>query len=276
MPARRASRLLGLWLLFVQGLGLAAGQPPAERLPAISVIIDDMGNRADWGEQALTIPGAVTYAVLPMTPQARQLAKKAFRSGKEVMLHLPLQSTTGNALGPGALTLDQTRREFMDTLRQDLSAVPYIQGVNNHMGSLMTQHPGAMDWLMQGLATQPDLFFIDSRTSSDSVAARIAAEYGIPNASRDVFLDNDRDPGAIRRQMLLLFLRARQQGFAIGIGHPYPETTQVLSEMLAAPERWGVRLVPASEMIQLQGSKRPWQEHSSPSPRVAKRLKPSP
>ncbi len=276
--AAAAAGLLCGWLLSLTLPAGAAGKAPEDRdrLAAISIIIDDMGNNAGWGERALRIPGAVTYAMLPHTPHARALANRAQALGKEVMLHLPLESTEGNALGPGALTLHQTNGEFLRTLRDDLTAVPHIRGVNNHMGSLLTQHPGAMEWLMQGLSTQPDLFFIDSRTSSATVAAQLAAEHGIPYASRDLFLDNDRDPAAIRRQMLLLFLRARQQGFAIGIGHPYPETSQVLSEMLANPGRWQVRLIPASEMIQLQGSKRSWQKSSSPSPKVAKRLRRSP
>ncbi|PLY12416.1 MAG: hypothetical protein C0631_16875 [Sedimenticola sp.] len=273
----RAVRMMpGLLLVLLgllSGLVQAAGRLPPEELPVIAIIIDDMGNHMGWGERALNIPGQVTYAFLPHTPHAARLASKAHDLGKEVMLHLPMESHGDNKLGPGALTLHLTEDEFKRTLQDSLNAIPYAVGLNNHMGSLLTQHPGAMAWLMEGVQERGGLFFVDSRTTRDSVGQYIAQEHGIPNASRDVFLDNNRDHDAIRLQFLQLIKRAHKKGYAVGIGHPYPETSKVLRQLLADPEKLGVRLIPASAMIVLQGRNNPWQEPSSPSPRVAKNSK---
>lgn len=248
-----------------------AGQPPQ---PVIAIIIDDMGNHGGWGDAALTIPGPVTYAFLPHTPHARRLAQQAYAGGKEVMLHLPMQSHEGNALGPGALTLHMTEAAFKRSLEESLDAIPHARGLNNHMGSLLTRHPGAMAWVMQGLRARGGLFFIDSRTTLQTVGQQLAEEYGVPNARRDVFLDNDRNPEAIARQFEQLVKRARRQGYAIAIGHPYPETTRVLAERLAGLASLGIRLIPASQMIDYQRSRTLWHASSSPLPTVAKSSKP--
>jgi len=263
-----------LSLLVTPLLALAGSQMLGERLPAITLIIDDMGNRALWGEVALKIPGPVTYSFLPHTPHARALARRAHAAGKEVMLHLPMESHNGNRLGPGGLTLQQSELELKRTLQEDLDAIPHVRGVNNHMGSLLTGLPNPMGWVMQGLSERPPLFFIDSRTSGESLAQRIAQEYGVPNARRDIFLDNERDPDAIRAQFELLVKRAKKRGYAIGIGHPYPETSAVLQELVPELAASGVRLITASEMIKFQQRKTLWQLPLSPSPKVAKSLKP--
>lgn len=264
------------WLTVLLLWGLAwplwsAGQAPQ---PVISVIIDDMGNQGDWGDAALAMPGPVTYAFLPHTPHARRLAQRAHALGKQVMLHLPMQSHEGNPLGPGALTLHMTEAAFKHTLIDNLAAIPHARGLNNHMGSLLTRHPGAMAWLMQGMRDQGGLFFIDSRTTLATVGRQLAEEYGVPSASRDVFLDNDRDPAAIARQFERLVQRARRRGYAIAIGHPYPETTRVLVQQLAQLPSLGIQLIPVSEMIDHQRSRTLWHASSSPSPTVAKSSKP--
>lgn len=266
------ARVVRLTLLLLN-LSWLAWSGTAAAKPVITIIIDDMGNHGGWGEAALAVPGPVTYAFLPHTPHANRLARKAHAAGKEVMLHLPMQSHDGNALGPGALTLHMTETAFKRTLEDNLKAVPHVKGVNNHMGSLLTRHPGAMAWLMQGIRSRGGLFFIDSRTTLATVARQLAVEYQVPSANRDVFLDNDRDPDAISRQFDQLLKRARRQGYAIGIGHPYPETSQVLAQRLADMETLGVRLIPASEMVNYQRSRTLWHASSSPLPTVVKSLK---
>ncbi len=246
-------------------------------LPAIAIIIDDMGNRLEYGKAALSLPGPLTYAFLPYTPYAGDLARQAHRMGKEVMLHLPLQSQESKRLGPGGLGLHMDRDEFQQTFRADFDAIPHAAGVNNHMGSLLTRHPGAMEWLMQEIRGYEKIYFIDSRTTKHTVAEQVAVENSIPSSRRDVFLDNPREPEAIRRQLHQLLRLARERGHAIGIGHPYPETVAVLKEELGRLQEQGVRLVPVSQLVHLQGREEPGQEESSsPSPRIAKNLKASP
>ncbi len=268
--ARMVLSLLPLFSL----LDTQATEREVEPQPAVSIIIDDMGNQPSMG--ALSLPGKVTYAFLPHTPHAARLAEEAHQRGKQVMLHLPMSSHDGADPGPGALTLHMTETAFKTTLLESLRAVPHVVGLNNHMGSLLTRHPGAMTWVMETLARRRELFFIDSRTTHETVAQRTAGEHGVPNTRRDVFLDNQRDPEAIRSQFRLLLSKARKQGYAVGIGHPYPETIDILMSELADLERQNIRLIPASELIALQQRRNPWPAPSSHSPKVVKNSKPSP
>ncbi len=254
-------------------IGFPAAADPGNP-PRIVIIIDDMGNALREGEQATLLPGAVTLAFLPHTPFAPQLAKRAHAAGKEIMLHLPMQSRIGSRLGPGGLTLHMTEREFRDTLEAGLESVPHVMGVNNHMGSLLTQHPGAMHWLMQVLKDYRRLYFIDSRTSLRSVAQQLAREHGLAHGRRDIFLDNIRTQKAIRAQLQLLVDKAQACGAAVGIGHPYPQTIKVLQDELPRMRQQGIRLVPASELMSTEPWRETWHACLSPLPKVAKNSKP--
>ncbi len=132
-----------------------------------------------------------------------------------------------------------TEQQFMDALAHEIAAVPYISGLNNHKGSLLTRHPGNMAWLMQAINERGDLFFVDSRTTKETVASQLAGEYGVPNISRNVFLDNDPDPEAVRVQFRKLIAIAKRDGTALGIGHPLTGTLNVLREELESlPAAW--------------------------------------
>jgi len=248
----------------------------AQAQPLIGIIIDDIGDRYDHGRRALELPGDLTYSILPHTPYATHFAQLAHRQGREVMLHLPMQAETGNRLGPGGVTLDMTEQEFRRTVRENLAAVPHARGINNHMGSLLTRHPGHMDWLMREMTAQGGLFFVDSVTTVRTVAAHVALEHGLPTTRRDVFLDAAADVDSVRRQFARLLAVAQHQGSALAIGHPYPATLQVLGEMLPQLDMLGVRLVPVSQLIYARQERSPqlWRASLSPSPPAAKSSKP--
>jgi len=244
---------------------LAALPTAAAETPRISIIIDDMGDRSTEGKRAIDLPGPVSYAILPHTPFSKRFAEYAHCSGRDVMLHLPMESEQPTRLGPGGLTLHMTEGDFRQTVQDDLNAIPHVLGVNNHMGSLLTRHPGHMGWLMDELKQHGDLFFIDSRTTTQSVAPQIAVESGIATAERKIFLDHDKDPEAIRKQFKRLIHRARLEGSAIAIGHPYGSTLMVLEEMLPQLSAMGVELVPISSMLATgNGDPTTWQASLSP------------
>ncbi|MGD8913713.1 MAG: divergent polysaccharide deacetylase family protein [Candidatus Thiodiazotropha sp.] len=263
-----------LWLLLAAPFGLAddsVGELPSP--VKIALIIDDLGNQKVAGEHALALPGPVTYAFLPQTPFAEQLASKAHALHKEVMLHQPMESDKGNRLGNGGLTQSMSREQFIQTLQRNIASVPHVAGVNNHMGSLLTRDPMAMRWLMSELRAA-GLFFIDSRTTVDTVAERVANENLLASSRRHVFLDNTPQETKIRRQFEKLRLKARSLGGAIGIAHPYPETLAVLREELPKLKQQGIELVSVSELI---NARRPlWHAYSSPSPKDVKSSKQSP
>lgn len=261
--------LLGLLLL---GTALAAGAAP----PSVAIILDDMGYDLTLGEAALALPDGVTYAFLPHAPHTQTLAQQARLQQREIMLHLPMQAMSGRVMDAGGLHMDMPEAEFRRTLQQDLAALPDAAGVNNHMGSLLTRHPGAMAWLMRGLADRGHLYYVDSRTHRATVAEQQARDIGVPTTRRDVFLDHEADPAFIEAQLAKLLQQARREGSAVGIGHPYPETIRVLARELPRLAPAGIELVPVSAIIDKQRRQRLWRASSSPSQTVAKSSKPSP
>jgi polysaccharide deacetylase 2 family uncharacterized protein YibQ len=228
--------------------GAMAGEPPRHP-PAVSIIIDDLGNVLGAGARTVALPGAITCSILPNTPYARRLATSAYKAGKEVMLHLPMQAIETPLLDDGGLMATMTRREFQRTVRQGLLAVPYASGVNNHMGSLLTQFRGHMQWLMEEISHYEGLYFVDSFTSLQSVAYQVAADNRVPTARRDVFLDNVVGNADIAREFAHLIEVAQQRGTAIAIGHPHPQTLAFLEANLDRLRDAGIELLPVSQLI---------------------------
>jgi len=223
----------------------------ADPLPKVALIIDDLGYRLAEGERAVRLPGAVAVAVLPFGTHSVALARAADAQGKEVVLHLPMQPLAGTEdPGPGALEMGQSRAELATVLAADLAAVPFVRGVSNHMGSLLTQQADQMSWLMDELHRREPLFFVDSFTTAASVGFAAALEHGVPALRRDVFLDADPAPAAIEAQWRRLLARARTRGAAVGIGHPYAATLALLERELPGLAASGVVLVSLSSLLQ--------------------------
>ena len=115
-----------------------------------------------------------------------------------------------------------------------LNRFPRIAGINNHMGSLLTEHDFFMRPVMDSIRFyNPKLYFLDSRTTARSVAYTQAKAAGLKSTSRDIFLDANPDSvEAIELQVQLWLAKSREQGSAIAIGHPYPKTIEVLQRLL--------------------------------------------
>ena len=227
----------------------------AEPRPRIAIIIDDLGYGVAAGERTAALPGPVTCAVLPASPGAARIADAALANGKEVLVHLPLQAAIDDSGGePGSITLDMSRAAFSRAFRDALQSVPGAVGVNNHRGSLLTRHPGHMQWLMDEIQGHGSLFFVDSYTTHQSIALRIAEESGVDAVKRDVFLDTDSSPETVRRQFVRLKRLARAHGAAVAIGHPYEVTLTLLERELPLLAAEGFDLVPVS-VLALRGSK---------------------
>ncbi len=242
------------------------------KLPAISIIIDDMGYRLEEGQRALDLPGAVSYSFLPFTPNGARLAETANALGKEILLHMPMEAEHHNhLLGPGALRCDMGQAEFVTTLRTALESMPRAMGINNHMGSLLTTQAEKMQWLMDEIRRHQGLFFIDSRTTTATVAGEMALEQGIPSISRDVFLDDDLSPDAIRTQFQRLIEKAHVQGYALAIAHPHTQTLELLAaELPYLEQRHGVRLIRLDSLVKMEERHPTWQLSLSPSQKAAK------
>ncbi|TYO98747.1 hypothetical protein EDC39_105116 [Geothermobacter ehrlichii] len=227
--------------------------PPASAAddsPRVAIIIDDMGRSLQAARELLAVGLPVTFSVLPNTPKAAETATLVHRYGREVMLHLPMEPLGYPAADPGrdALMVSLSDAEIRRRFLKYLEIVPYAVGGNNHMGSRFTADRRGMEVVL-GLMRREGLFFIDSRTSGASIAAAMAEKMGVPTASRDMFLDNEQDVGAIARQIRQLIAKARRKGEAIGICHPYPETIRALAREKAFIENSGVQVVPASKLL---------------------------
>ena len=218
--------------------------------PRIALIIDDLGNVLQAGERTAALRGPVACAILPHTPFGQTIAKQAFLAGKEVLLHLPLQAVEQYELtGSGTIKIDNTRTQLVRIFEADIVSIPHVVGVSNHMGSLLTRHPGHMEWLMDAVKAHGNLFFVDSYTTVSSVALQLAQERGVPSIRRDVFLDNVPTEAAIDREFQRLKKQAKKNGYAVGIGHPYPQTLRYLERMLPALIDEGIELVSVSRLI---------------------------
>lgn len=208
--------------------------------PNVIVILDDLGYR-ETDLNALSLPNEVTFSILPQTPLSKIIAEKSHLQGRSVMLHMPMQSTSGKKMGPLGLSTNMPAGAMTHTFRVALKSVPNVIGVNNHMGSAFTVEENAMQTIMQELKRQ-NLFFIDSRTTIDTKAGKVAEAVGVAHASRHVFLDNHRSTVELLKQFTLAKTFAKRHGTVIIIAHPYPETLRFLALHLPKLAEEGITL----------------------------------
>lgn len=232
----------------------AAHAAPAETVAPqkayLSLIIDDLGQNLPRDRRVLALPGPVTTAIMPDTPHAAEFAREAHRAGKIVMLHMPMDPATGPFAWHPGLPIEELQRR----LDAAFKAVPYTSGINNHMGSRMTAQQPAMTWLMAELQHRHK-FFVDSRTSAQTVAAAEAQKIGLASISRDVFLDDERTEAAIFTQLQTAISLAHKQGSAVMIGHPYPQTLAVLERELPKLKAQGIDWIDIKLMISVRSNK---------------------
>ena len=222
----------------------------AQAIARIAIVIDDLGNDADALERIASWRYPVAGAVLPGLPGSADAARRLAASGKEVLLHLPMEPDGYPRVqpGPGVILRSDSDEQIAQTVNQDLESVPGAVGVNNHMGSAATADPRVMRAVVNVLAGR-GLFFLDSRTTDSSVARRMADEAAVPAVSRRVFLDTVPSAAAIGRSYRELLQRARSEGTALAIGHPHPETLALLERELPRLAERGVRLVRVSALL---------------------------
>jgi hypothetical protein len=222
---------------------------PDKSLPNVAIIIDDLGYDINLAKDYLELGTPFTFSVLPFSPFQKSIAKAAHEKGIEIMLHLPMESDEYPQIspGPGALLTDMPPDRLIEQLNNNIDDIPFVKGVNNHMGSKMT----AIDTQMYQIFTvlkKRDLYFIDSRTTAMTICGPSARLLKVPFAERDVFLDHEQNPDFIRGQIKLLVKIATKHGEAVGIIHPHHQTYLIIKEMLPyLKER--VNLVPASKIV---------------------------
>ena len=220
--------------------------PPGSRL---AIVIDDAGNNLQELGPYLEFPAPLTFAVLPQLQHSARAAELIRSHGHEVILHLPMAAVSGIYPGPGTISAALSEAEIHHLLERNFASISGAAGTNNHMGSAGTADTRIMDTVMAYLA-DTGRFFVDSRTTSRSVADAYATKYGVPFMARDVFLDHDRSPAAIRSALSKGLEVARRQGHAVLIGHSsVSEVAEALFEVYPDLTRQGYVVVPLSELI---------------------------
>ncbi|MDH3220067.1 MAG: divergent polysaccharide deacetylase family protein [Gammaproteobacteria bacterium] len=216
-------------------LSALACNTSADQRPVLSLVIDDLGYSLEHGMAAIALDGDHTYAILPGASYSQKLALHAHHLNKEVILHLPMQSISSSVpREPSALNESMDEDQLTANVHSLLAKIPFIRGVNNHMGSHLTEFDFFMRPVMDSIrGYDPKLYFLDSRTSPRSVAFAQAQDAGLRSITRDIFLDHESNTASIRLQYDIWLAKAREQGSAIAIGHPYPATLEILRENLA-------------------------------------------
>jgi uncharacterized protein len=232
---------------------LGFSMPPNQSAKQVSIIIDDLGNGLKGTDKIFSIKAPLTVAVMPLLRTSKDDAIRAQRAGFEVLLHLPMEFYHGKKewLGPGAITTQMSTEEIKKQVRADLDSVPYVKGVNNHMGSKATADERVVRAVM-GVVKERGLFFVDSATSPDSKVIRVAREMGVPVTKRDIFLDNINSRLAIDRQLNRLIEEGLARGNCIAIGHvgiQGTNTSSAIASSLPVIRREGIQIVPVSSLL---------------------------
>ncbi|MCX8042505.1 MAG: divergent polysaccharide deacetylase family protein [Desulfobacterota bacterium] len=232
-----------------QGLSYPHGSVQSAVPGRLALIIDDVGFSVERIQPFLEMNVPLTFSILPHLPYSRLLAEKIHDHGHEIMLHQPMEPH--NMFidpGPGALFVSLPHKTVEQIMVRNIESIPYAAGCNNHMGSRYTESRTCMQPTLT-LLKERRFFFIDSLTSQRSIAFDTAKTLGMPTACRNVFIDNIREQHYISAQLQQLKHHALRTGYALGIGHPRPETVAALKKFLAGLRGSGITLTYASHLL---------------------------
>jgi polysaccharide deacetylase 2 family uncharacterized protein YibQ len=222
-------------------------QPSSKQLGRLALVIDDCGLTMDGIADLLALEQPLTFAVLPYHQYSGTIARQAAAQGKQVLVHLPLESLGGERAEPTTILTTMTNEQIRDRTGEAIAAVPQSVGVNNHQGSKATADPRVMKAAM-AVMQERGLSFLDSRTNAGSVAYGTAKAMGMRAVENDHFIDNSSDVETIKRELRTAGKLAISQGEAVAIGHIRPNTVIALREMLPELESMGVKMVFVSEL----------------------------
>jgi len=219
--------------------------------PKMAIVIDDLGKENHISQEILHWDLPLTLSILPFTAHAKAIALEAHQRGKEVILHLPMEPHGYPKIEPGegALLQEMEEEKLLRQLSKDIEAIPYIKGVSNHMGSRLMEDPEKMRVILSELKRR-GLFFLDSRTTPQTVGLQTAKSLGLEAMERSLFLDNSPNKEDVRKQIGQLIHLSLSKGKAIGIGHPLSLTIKSLKEMIPKIQEKGIDIVPLSSLIE--------------------------
>ena len=225
-------------------------KPIPEVKGMIGIVIDDFGYRNDEiSEGFLDLDANLTYAIIPGHRYSTSFGEKAVDAGYEVIVHMPMENT-GKTYGEEEFVLmtKMDNETIERRLNNALKEIPTAIGMNNHQGSKASADQNVMSNIAKVLK-EKSLFFLDSRTTVETIGETTMEVFGVPTARRNVFLDNEDDEQKIERQLMKLVKRSEELGAAIGIGHVKPKTLNVLSDQIPKLMKKGYRFEFVSKML---------------------------
>jgi polysaccharide deacetylase 2 family uncharacterized protein YibQ len=226
-----------------------------EARPMIAIIIDDMGIDQKRSERAVkNLKSPVTLSYLAYAPHITTQVAAAKKQGHEIFLHLPWEPDSKADPGPNHMSVTMPKEQLRKNLLANLNGFDGYVGVNNHMGSKFSRYRAGIEIVMAELKKR-GLLFLDSKTTPDSIAERIAREQSIPTTHRDVFLDHVEKPEYISAALLEVEKIALRKGSAVAIGHPKDMTLSALEAWLPTLKAKGFKLVPMTTVIKYRQAK---------------------
>ncbi len=216
--------------------------------PRMAIIVDDGGYYAEATNRILALDTGLTLSILPFAPLSQSTALHGAELGFEIMLHMPMASFNAIHNAPGFIAPEMESDEIVMRLDAALAAVPTAIGLNNHTGSRFTANESAMETLLTAVKAR-SLYFIDSRTTTQSKALEVATRMQVPTVPRDLFLDNSPSIPAIRARFQELINMSLKHGTAVGICHFRPNTAVVMEEVLPEIREKGIQIVHVSQLL---------------------------
>jgi polysaccharide deacetylase 2 family uncharacterized protein YibQ len=226
-----------------------APKPLPLKKGSITLVMDDAGNNLHELDAFLAFSGPMTIAVLPGLPYSAEAARRIRAAGKEVILHQPMEALGGQNPGPGAIYSSMSDAEIRALVEKNLTEIGPVAGMNNHQGSKITMDERVMEIILS-ICHDQGIYFLDSRTTADTVAPLLAGRLGTKIWERDVFLDNIQEKAAMIKSFHEGLAKAEKKGGAIMIGHVWSsELAATLAELYPEMVEQGFSLSTISKVM---------------------------
>ncbi len=221
----------------------------------LAIVIDDFGYGAEGTLDMLSLDIPLSVAIMPFSEKAVEEADLAVEKGKEVIVHMPMESLSGNPswVSPEGIFRTMTTEKIVEQTEKAFAILPMAVGLNNHMGSAIMEDERTLSAVLSVMQAKGNVFFLDSVTTAKSRGEELAQLYGVPFIKRDVFLDSTKDINTIKANIEKAGKVALEYGSAVAIGHVGVEggdaTVVALKEMIPILQNSGVEFVFLSSLV---------------------------
>ncbi|MCX7845755.1 MAG: divergent polysaccharide deacetylase family protein [Dictyoglomaceae bacterium] len=224
------------------------------RKPLLAIVVDDLTEKNYWSDRLFSLSYTLNLAIIP-TSKIKDLLEETKKKNWYAIMHLPMESINyprdAKYLVSYPILKGMSKNEIEKIIDKSLKYFEDypVEGINNHMGSKVTSDPETMRNLYEVLK-EKGLFFLDSKTSYESVGRKLAKEVKISFLENDLFLDHENDNEMIRRRFQQSIEIAKRKGKAIVICHIRPKTIEVMEELEKENFFKDVELVKLEDLLQ--------------------------